>query len=652
MNCHSLPTGSCDSVQRVYGKCEAVGDTGLGLKKNRVVSGTARGTAVASVPEVSETMNPNAHGSARPAEAQRPRARRLDAWILSGDDSFLLELGPALGERFRTRPVDDAADVEPVGTTPWLAIIDGGRADTRALVAGLTSRHALAPLIIVVPPGEGASWGSALARGDVVATVGRDEIASPRFQEAVAAAEARLGASTPTPLRTNDAGARPPAFTLPNRWVLLLVPVLLIGAAVAWWLSRAPAPSSAPGTAVATRPAGPARGAERTAVLPGTSPAPAAGEAAAPRRSLDELLSAAREAFSDQNRLLPRPDAIERGSSALELYGQALTIDPQNEEARDGLRRLFSIARSRMQADLSAGRLDEAERLLALFKSAGVAAADMRTLESDLSAAKPKWLVAQIRRALGAGDVAAADQYLSQLGPNAPDRATQQELRRALDALRSNQQLSGLAAKVHAAIESGALLEPAADSARAQLQAMRQIDRTGTSTLAAQKELQAALLARARDAIRAQQADAATRWVTAAGEYGALPEIADLKRQIQSETETAAARAAPPPPPPPAATPAPPPAAPSFVAARPLRPLNVAYPSAASALGQQGYAIVEFTLNSDGTPTDIGVVDSTKGGVFDRAAIDAVRRGRYDTDVLGPARAPRRARIRIVFKPS
>ena len=84
-------------------------------------------------------------------------------------------------------------------------------------------------------------------------------------------------------------------------------------------------------------------------------------------------------AFRDQDRLLPRSDGSKRGDSALELYAEVLAQDAENDEARDGIRRLFSVARSRMQTDLNAGRLEDAE---VFFRDVEIAFIDAMPPES------------------------------------------------------------------------------------------------------------------------------------------------------------------------------------------------------------------------------------------------------------------------------
>lgn len=49
------------------------------------------------------------------------------------------------------------------------------------------------------------------------------------------------------------------------------------------------------------------------------------------------------------------------------------------------------------------------------------------------------------------------------------------------------------------------------------------------------------------------------------------------------------------------------------------------YPDAARSQGVEGYATVSFRLNAHGNPIDIRVVDADPEGIFDKAAIQAIR---------------------------
>ena len=536
-------------------------------------------------------------------------ARAHVAYVLSGDDSLLLELGPLLGTRYRTRPIDSAEQIAPSGTAPWALIIDAtARTDARAQAARLKQQYPSAPLLVICPDGAAADWAGPHSRGTICAIVERRGLGTPGFETALQAVDQQLQAAA-----VAAAIADSPAPVAASAWRLrtaLALAVLIAGGAAALWLQ--------------------ARGDRLPRTGPVSAPAPAATDAApavptapaTPERSVLALLSDARVAFREEKRQLPAMDGTDSGDNALELYARVLARDAGNEEARDGMRRLFAVASARIRTELTAGRFDDASRLLTIFQGAGVADSGLAALQSALAAARPRWLAAQARMAIANGDTAAADRLTTQLAATGADRATVDELQQLLQSRQSETRLVTLARRVHVAVTAGALQGSAADSAEALVQEMQQIDRGHALTSGAQQELQAALAERLR-----QQQEAAT----------ASASIAASRPVTASPAATAAAQAS--------AS-----AQEQYVAARPVVPLAVTYPPRAFDAGQQGYVIVEFMLSIDGRAGDARVVESSPPAVFDAAALQAVRRGRFDTKALGAPARPKPARLRITFR--
>ncbi len=584
--------------------------------------------------------------------------KRRDAWLLSGDDGLLLELGPLIGERFRTRPIDSPDALKDAGPAPWLLVLDATtRRDARAVAANIDQQHPLAPIILICADGQAASWASALQRGSVCAVVERSQLSAATWREALRAAEQRLDSaatlSTSSSLTSMGSSSNP--FNSGGRAWKMLLPLLLLAGAVLGYFHFRNSPGTTTTNASVTTVPVPARAPvpANAQTEPGNAAPAVPAAPASPQRSTLELLSDARVAFRDEKTLLPRSDGAPGGDSALELYAQVLAQDPQNEEARDGMRRLFTVARARIQSDLNAGRLDEATRLLNTFRGVGLDAGATSKLETDIAAARPRWLIAQTRAALASNELGTAAQLIAQIAAGGADHAVLADLRRSLDAHTSEAQLTEMAAGIRAAIATGALLEPAAESARARLQAMQQANRNHPLTLSVQHDLQVALLTRAQAALRNQQPDAAQPWFNAAAELGTSTELTAVRKQLQNELDAgnqraAAAAAAAQLASEPAATKAA--AQPDFINARPTRALNAIFPAKALALGQKGRVVVEFTLDRKGRASEAKVVEASLPGVFDTAALQAVSSGRYDTAALGSSGLPRRARLLVSFK--
>jgi protein TonB len=61
-----------------------------------------------------------------------------------------------------------------------------------------------------------------------------------------------------------------------------------------------------------------------------------------------------------------------------------------------------------------------------------------------------------------------------------------------------------------------------------------------------------------------------------------------------------------------------------------IRRVNPDYPSAAKKEGVQGFVDLQVTVSPQGAVTDARVVSSTPPDVFDKAALTAVRKWKYD----------------------
>ena len=541
--------------------------------------------------------------SAAPAGARAPVV-----YLLSGDDGLLLELGPLMGARYRTRPIDSAEQIAPSGTAPWALIIDASaRTDARAQAARLKQQYPSAPLLVICPDGSEADWAGPRSRGTVCAIIERSALPTPAFEIALGAVDEQLQAAALGAAAAGNAARRPSgAWRLP---AAVIVALLIAGAGAWLWIQ--------PGSDGVTRTATVA------APVPGAHAAAPALSAASPTpdRTVLELLSDARVAFSDEKRQLPAMDGAPAGDNALDLYARVLARDAGNEEARDGMHRLFGVASARIKADLAAGRFDDASRLIAAFQATGNAGRELAALQAELVAARPRWLAAQARAAIANGDTEAANRFTTQLAGAGADHATVAELQQSLQTKQTEARLVALARRVHVAVAAGALQGPAPDSAEALLQEMQQIDRAHALTSGAQQELQNALAERSH----AQQQAAARAAAAPAPAPVATPEPA-AKPAAQA------------------------PAQEQYVSAKPVAPLAVSFPQRAFEAGQQGYVIVEFMLAADGRAGNPRVIESSPPAIFDSAALQAVRHGRFDTSVLGSPARPRLARLRISFR--
>ncbi len=181
-----------------------------------------------------------------------------------------------------------------------------------------------------------------------------------------------------------------------------------------------------------------------------------------------------------------------------------------------------------------------------------------------------------------------------------------------------------------AALREGRLTDPAQDSAAGYLGQLQSSDPGNAALADAGRELSGKLLERARAALLAgKSGDAdlalAKRWGADPKELLAVQQLAPAK----SRGPDAAALA------------------PSL---KRLRAPPPDYPAAALTQGLAGSVTLEFTVNTSGEPRDIHVVEATPPGVFDQAAINAVKHWRYAPLLVDGAAVEVPVRTRMRFE--
>lgn len=348
------------------------------------------------------------------------------------------------------------------------------------------------------------------------------------------------------------------------------------------------------------------------------------------------------------------------GSSAAELYREALRIVPGHDAATKGFDQSIERALAGAEQALLGGQLEQAR----------VSAELLRLIVPDNS--RLAFLNTQIER------------ELARLNADATQR-------QALDAQRA--QIRAAVAEVEQRIDAGSLIEPANDSAVVRFREAQSIGGGDPLVRGARDALVGALLTAADRELSADRALEARRFVEAAGTVNSsAPGLDFVRRRIDEALLQLAARSITPavtapavvapavvttppaassppaqqptavqptPPPAAAATATPPASAPSastdgnaVVSANSLRPVRrVApdYPQQALQNLVSGWVELEFTVAKDGSVRDVTVLDSEPGRTFDAAAVAALRRYRYEPVLLDGVPVEQRARLRMRF---
>ena len=105
---------------------------------------------------------------ASPGAASPAARRRRELYLLSSDDGLLIEIGPVLGDAYRSRPIDAPEQLDPTPGSAWMLVVDATtRADARAVVARIEQQHALAPIIVICANGKAGDWAAQRSRGSI-----------------------------------------------------------------------------------------------------------------------------------------------------------------------------------------------------------------------------------------------------------------------------------------------------------------------------------------------------------------------------------------------------------------------------------------------------------------------------------------------------
>jgi protein TonB len=212
---------------------------------------------------------------------------------------------------------------------------------------------------------------------------------------------------------------------------------------------------------------------------------------------------------------------------------------------------------------------------------------------------------------------------------------------------------AGADAEVAAArkrLNEGQLVEPAGDSARDHIAAIRSADPTRSEISELNTLLTVKLVDQGKQALGAQQLDKAKQLATAARETGVRSQdnaIAQLERDIDAARSRAAAAASKP-----VVAAA---AAPAPVAATSLKRTKTVgpeFPESARRKGITGWVEVVFTVTPKGTVADAEVRSSSPEEVFDDAALRAVKQWRFEPATKDGQPVATRTMIRLKFDPT
>jgi TonB family protein len=434
---------------------------------------------------------------------------------------------------------------------------------------------------------------------------------------------------------------------------------------------------------------------------PGLAPAPPLPSPVAAQAESPLLRKASAALAAD--RLVEPP-----GDNAFELYSDALAQSPDDAAAKWGLAQVTDKLLGRVENALLAEKLDDAERALGAAKKAKIDTPRLALLTAELAKRREQKSAAAAQLKTDADRQRAAT-ALQEILRNANDRLSEgrllepagdsardyvlrakaqapgderagaiagklsarllQDARTALAArdlpkaerlINASKEFSGepdinAALKDLAAardrrdtddranilrlaqerIQQDRLIDPPTDSAKYFLLSLRTQDPNFPGLARAVQSLGSLLLEKARRAHDAKQWSAAQKFVQEATAVGySSPELAALGSQIQASSDKERFLD-------------------NVMLIQDLSPVRRAepeYPPNAFRKSLQGWVELDFTVARDGSVKDIAVHESDPREVFDRAAIDAMKKWKFKPVVREGVAIDQRGRVRFRFK--
>jgi len=243
----------------------------------------------------------------------------------------------------------------------------------------------------------------------------------------------------------------------------------------------------------------------------------------------------------------------------------------------------------------------------------------------------------EAHQALAARNADQADIWIAAAADLGADRAQVSALRGEAQRLRGaarGDELTRLAAAFNERLERGALLDPATDSAHFYLGQLVQQAADDPATQRARSAWGARVLEEARGALRAQDFPATRRWLAearaASADAAGISRLDAALAVAQEEAQQAT----------------------SFVNASSLtrtRYVAPQFPDLARARGIDGWVDLQFVVGLDGAVSDVSVIGAEPVGIFEQAALDAVRHWRYQPVLRDGQAISEHARVRLRF---
>ena len=242
-----------------------------------------------------------------------------------------------------------------------------------------------------------------------------------------------------------------------------------------------------------------------------------------------------------ENLLKRADDAMRRGSlvvpagdNAAELYRLAIRRNGNDPRGSGGLDRVLDRVLTSAEQALLQDKIDDAARHVEIAKSINPDNVRVAFLTAQIGKERERALLTQARQAAARGNVEQAIAVLDRASLAGSSSNVVAEARNDIAQRSIDSRVGDFLRRAGDRLRAGALVEPAQNNARFFIESARAIAPNQADVKQAQKQLTDRIVAQARAAITAGNAEEADRWISAAGESGVSQnDITSLTRDVQ-----------------------------------------------------------------------------------------------------------------------
>jgi len=242
---------------------------------------------------------------------------------------------------------------------------------------------------------------------------------------------------------------------------------------------------------------------------------------------LEGLLSRADKALA-AGALITPPEV-----NAADLYKQALLRNANDPRAGGGLEKVIDKLLSSAEQELLAQHVDEAQKLTDEARAIKPDHVRVAFLTAQIAKERERTVLMQARQAAASGNTEQAIAILD--GASSKQKSSLvAETKRELEQKRFDERVGEYLRKATDRLKKGDVLEPPQDNARFFVESARAISPNDPEVKQAQRQLSDRIVAEARKALNAGNADQADKWVQAAADAGiSREEVTSLTRESQ-----------------------------------------------------------------------------------------------------------------------